>query len=196
MNEERFAWGEETKHSARQSIMFFVLQFCTTRPYNRGRNHFISDFNSARIGDLVILESVRGWTKWCIGWLREVIPHESGFHRFCIESLEDGELCNWENVELAYLNREVLAERPEWRWTDRQFNFARNFKTICREHYFSPCAMPPVFTGFGVELSMRCKFDNSISNPEHFPDFREITEKMIVEFINRTKEKLNGRNRD
>jgi hypothetical protein len=194
MSEERFAWGEETKHRARQSIMFYVLAFCTEKPYARRDCSWINGEHA--VGDLVLLRCVRGWTKWNIGWLRGIVPHRSGWHKYVIESLEDGELCNWENVSFEYMRREIVADNPEWQWNDDQFSFWDRFRITCREECWSPAPMQPKFNGLSVELSMRERYEEKVSEPELFKDYREITTEMIVEFINRTKEKLNGRNRD
>lgn len=192
MSNERWAWAKgETRHKARQAIMFYVLSFCTSRAWPGTRNTAgLHGFTPAsrehpvQVGDLVLLESVRGWTKWNIGWLRAVSPND-GWPIYVIESLEDGELCNWSNVGVSFLPRDELACFPSWQWTDRQHAFAERWNRVCfkeRDAYIT-LPVPPVFgEGFSVTLGTRTRFGLNDYRPvRSFPDWRKVTKAMMAQ---------------
>lgn len=186
-----FAWAKgETRHQARQAIMHYVLSFCTTRAWPDRKTPGLHGFtpehggHRALVGDLVLLESVGGWTKWNIGWLREINPND-GYPIHVIESLEDGELCNWSNVGLAFLPREELASHPSWQWNDRQHAFRDRWNRICfasKDAYIVK-PLPPVFgQGYTVTLGTRTAhgFDD-IRPTRSFPDWRKVTKAMMAQ---------------
>ncbi len=90
-------------------------------------------FNNDRppIGSLVKLENAPP-SKFYLGWLREIKPGTGRFdEQFLIESVEDGALCWWSNVSLAWLPVELLDRFPEWQWTDGQFGLQKKWYNAC-----------------------------------------------------------------
>lgn len=187
----QFAWAKgETRHRARQAIMHYVLAFCTTRAWPDRNSPSLHGFTPehgdcrAQVGDLVLLESVRGWTKWNIGWLRAINPND-GWPLYVIESLEDGELCSWSNVGLAYLPREELAVHPSWQWNDRQHTFRDRWDRICykSKDAYIVRPLPPVFgEGYAVTLGTRTAHAlDDIRPTRSFPDWRKVTKAMMAQ---------------
>ena len=177
----RFAWGSETKHKARESIMHVVLQFCTTREYRR-LEPYVFRSGEPKVGDLVLLESVRRWTKWNIGWLREISADHFGCHAYVIESLEDGELCNWTNVGLVYIDRQLLKDYPRWQMTDRQVEFWERLYKEFREIPFGPRPANPYFDGVSVKFDIIDSLSRKEIGSFSFDDFTALTEKKIEKF--------------
>lgn len=173
---------------ARLSIMNFVLSFCITYESSDGRlSPSIHGFRStwsnikAEVGDLVILQSC-GPNKWQIGWLVEIttLPHDI---MYTVESLDDGSLCNWTNVGISYLNREIVAENPRWRWTDRQFAFASRWSKTCRHQENGQTYIEPKFQPDGsVMLRTRTRWSNPSEITERsFPDWKKVTKAIMAE---------------
>lgn len=188
---ERWAWKKgETRHKAREAIMFYVLAFCTTSVWPDRNTPALRGFtpehgeNKAKVGDLVLLESIRGWTKWNIGWLRDIKPN-NGWPTYVIESLEDGELCNWSNVGIAFMPRDELASHPSWRWSDRQHAFAKRWDRVCykkRDAYIVLPLQPDFGEGYAVTLGTRTRFSlDDIRPTRTFPDWRKVTKAMMAQ---------------
>lgn len=186
----------ETKHRARQAIMHYIFEFCLTKywpnmsgdqKYYPGIEGFTpSGYETSGMvqpGDLVILSSCRRWTKWQIGWLREIDEGNKYWRRYLIESLEDGQLCWWENVGLYYFPRDKLS--PQWHWTDRQFAFDDRWNRVCykEKHAYIVRPTPPIFgEGFAVTLGTRTSHGlDDITPSRTFPDWRKVTKAMMGE---------------
>lgn len=92
-------------------------------------NRFILPKNEERNGipidTLVRLTFVRNTSEYYLGWLREV----TGDGSFLIESIDNGNLCNWSNVSLAYMP--IRSIKDQWRWDDRQFNIKDKWFRAC-----------------------------------------------------------------
>ncbi len=149
-------------------------------------------------GDLVALQSAPP-SKWYLGWLIEKKwPEGYDSEVFTIESIEDGQLCEWNNVSLTYYDRSQVREHPEWRWTDAQHEFKDRWWSVCykeRDAYIY-LPLPPVFDGDFVELGVRVRF--SISETiirRGFPNWRKTTKKMMREFYDAASEELKSEKR-
>lgn len=184
----------EPKTRSRQQILHYVLSFCTgkihgamqaAQEYPRGQTFssgFVveSDETPTQIGDLVLLTSAPS-SKWTLGWLLQKRDLNPGYPQWLIESIEDGELCWWGNVGLAYLHRRSLS--PSWRWTDRQWAFRDRWIKVCRDEKDAYLYRPlePVF-GDGLEVTIgtrtMCGFDD-ISPKRKFDDWRKVTKAMM-----------------
>lgn len=170
--------------------MFYVLAFCTTRAWPDRTTPALHGFtpehgeHRAQPGDLVLLESVRGWTKWNIGWLRST-DLNNGWPIHLIESLEDGELCNWSNVGIAFLPRDELTSHPSWQWNDKQHAFAERWNRVCfkdKDAYIT-LPVPPIFGGgYEVTLGTRTRFGLDDARPTRtYPDWRKVTKSMMAQ---------------
>jgi hypothetical protein len=49
-----------------------------------------------------------------------------------LESVETGALCKWSNIDLSICDRDLVANHPEWRWHDSQFDFSRRWISTSR----------------------------------------------------------------
>jgi len=187
----------EPKLRARQQVLHYVLSFCITRQYQDaeapkgvrrypGSTGFFIEGGpegKAQAGDLVILSSAPA-TKWTIGWLHE--PDETtnpGWPRYLIESLDDGELCWWQNVGLYLFPRDEI--QPQWRWTDAQHAFADLWSEVCykdRDAYVIRPVQPTFGDGHAVTLGTRTShgFDD-IRPTRTFADWRAITRDQMGE---------------
>ncbi len=170
------------RNRARLSIMNYVLSFCITYQGVDGRRTastqgFISTWSDtpAQVGDLVILQSV-GPSKWQIGWLIEIIqhPHDKAY---CIESLEDGSLCNWTNVGISYMPRDVVDSHPRWRWTDQQYAFSKRWHKACVHQDEGQVFMEPVFYPDGsVTLRTRTRWSQPQElSQRNFSNWKKVT---------------------
>lgn len=137
-------------------------------------------------GDLVALQSAAP-SKWYLGWL---ISRErpEGWHdeQYTIESIEDGELCNWSNVSLIYYDRSQVSGHPEWRWTDRQHQFNDRWKRVCykdRDAYIYLPIQPAFHQDGSVTLGTRTRFGLDDTRPTRlFPDWRKVTKATMLAF--------------
>src|SRR5689334_1310609 len=135
---------------AHRHILWYITQFCITHVYQHtdgprvhGSLHgFYTARNDALVGDLVIPTS-SPISEWYLSWLKEIRQEQYGY-QYLLESVETGKECWWSNIGLEYMDRKVLAEFPEWKWSDKQYEFAdRWYKNI--DHNPVPCK--PVFHG-------------------------------------------------
>lgn len=184
---------DDTRSRAKQQILHHVLTFCLTRRFGGGSHTpgitaFVSDdiVNSgARPGDLVVLQSAPS-SKWTIGWLRGTERDPADGSRHLIESLDDGELCWWSNVGIVYLDREVVATHPEWRWTDPQWALADRWKeTVGRKgDPLIRYTHPEYGEGNSVRIGTYVSHvDQPIIEMRDFPDWRRITKKALAATI-------------
>lgn len=181
----------EAKNKARLQILGYLAQFSLQRRIG-GQVYgglkdcaFEGDTQDAIPGDLVALQSAP-FGKWYLGWLiSKEWPEGWAGEQYLIESIEDGELCNWSNVGLIHYNRETVRNHPEWRWTDAQFDFKERWWNVCYKDKDAYIYLPtmPVFDDKGVELGVRVRFGISQTViREHFPNWRKVTKKMMAEF--------------
>lgn len=168
-----------SKDRARLSILSSLLAFPTInqKDWQGGL------FSEARVGDLVSLCSAPV-SKWYLSWVKEV-GGTKGYPKYLLESIDDGELCWWENVGLNVYSRERVAERPTWRWDDKQFAFNSRWCKACKRngaYMILPCL--PVFNEDGsVMLDVRIRHGfNKFSDPQTFPNWKKLTIKEMEVF--------------
>lgn len=182
------------KSRARRAVLWYLTQFCISHVWGNGDQKritgnlhgFRSDISTQpEPGDLVILKSAP-ISKWNLGWLHEIETREHGWKHYLIESLDDGSMCWWSNVGIDHLERDLVAEHPEWRWTDRQFEFADRWTRVCREKRdaYITLPVPPTFgEGFEVTLGTRTRHGFDDHRPQKtFPDWRKVTKATMLEF--------------
>jgi hypothetical protein len=174
--------------------MHHILEFCLTKhwpnssiKYSPGIHGFVptgyGSTDDAVAGDLVVLSSIRAPSKWQIGWLKKIDKSESGWPRYLIESLEDEELCWWENVGVAYFERSKVS--PTWRWDDRQWAFNDRWLRQCykvRDAYMKLPIYADFGDGYSVTLGTRMRMSLSDLRPQRtFSDWRKVTKAMMLE---------------
>ena len=123
---------------------------------------FVSDIGGRDIrpGDLVAIGSAR-FSKWYLSWVNRVEITEDRFSDvFTLESIEDGEECDWHNVSLSRMNRKTVREHPEWRWTDEQHVFNSAWRRLDGGYY------RPIQVEFGEKEEVTLTIRASWSTPE------------------------------
>lgn len=170
----------DTYHRARISILSELLSFPTIRSGYWSGTGF-SD-NRAMVGDLVAMSSAPA-SKWYLSWVRDIKP--GIFPNYLLESIDDGELCWWSNIEVYIYDRQRVSNSPSWKWTDRQFQFNDRWHRTCKKndaYIVLPC--PAVFDDLKVLLSLRIRhgFDEGFQHQQVFDDFRKVTIPMLDSF--------------
>lgn len=184
----------EQKNRARLLILNHIMQFSLQRRIGDQVYGGLRDMafhgddlggTKAEPGDLVALQSA-GPSKWYLGWLisREW-PEGWAGEQYVIESIEDGQLCNWTNVGLIHYDRSQTKTHPEWRWTDQQFQFKDRWWNVCYKDRDAYIYLPtmPVFDGAAVEIGVRVRFgiSSTVIN-KRFDNWRKVTKKLLAEF--------------
>jgi hypothetical protein len=181
---------------ARLEILNHMFQFCMSRKIDGipvslgldGKYSFESGFlkqpTSDDIGALVALNSAP-FSKWYLSWLREIQPRDNGFATiYVLESIEDGELCNWSNVSLNIFDKDEI--RRSWKWTDQQFAFNDRWNCVCfkeKDAYIVLPCQPEFHADGSVTLSTRTRFGFDEINPEKtFPSWKKVTKDVMREF--------------
>ena len=166
-----------SKNRARLLILSELMSFPTINNKDWGYN---CGCDTPQVGDLVSLTSAPP-SKWYLSWLREYDPN-NGWPKYLLESVDDGELCWWENVGLNVYSRERVANRTSWQWDDEQFAFNDRWNKVCRKngaYIVLPCQ--PVFNTDGsVILNVRIRFQFSdYQNPRTFKNWKKATMKEL-----------------
>lgn len=187
----------DTYHRAYRAMIHYLLSFCMTRIHGDAEveypktwpalTGFASDGGGRKVqvGDLVLLSSCPA-SKWQLGWLRDTRERTAGWPEYLIASAEDGELCWWGNVGIAYFPRRET--QPNWRWTDRQHlvwdRWRRAYKR--RGGYMVKVCPPEFGDGYAVTLSTRITHGLSDERTsETFPDWRKVTFAQMLKLYDR-----------
>ncbi len=183
-----------TKSRAKKAILWYIMQFCVAHRFEDKLIGFRHGFNNtfdvakARIGDLVI-PTCSPISEWYLSWLVEITPAENGVDTiYTLESIETGNLCNWSNIGIKFLDRDIINAHPEWKWTDRQFAFKDRWLGVCRknDNYITLPIQPLFGEGFQVTLGTRAGFGFDDYAPRKtFDDWRKLTKKMMGEYYNK-----------
>jgi len=167
------------KNHAKISILSELLSFATIR--NKDWTSVYAD-SRAVIGDLVALSTAPP-SKWYVSWLRDYDPN-NGWPKYLLESIEDGELCWWENVGLSFYNRERIKDNPQWTWNDKQYVISNRWYKVCRKHEIYPVRpCQPIFNADdSVVLDVRIHlfFQENFHNPKVFANYKRLTIKDMV----------------
>lgn len=181
---------QSNRTRARLEILNYVLNFSTMvyfgdESYRRSkecafRSHILSA--APEVGALCVLTSAPN-TKWYLSWLKEV--HPASFPTYVMESIEDGELCNWTNVGFLSLPLELTDKFPSWKWIDDQFEFReRVYKAFQRADCHMAIPINPVFSPDGsVVVTTRERWmtsDRSVSKT--FINYKKVRLKDLIAF--------------
>lgn len=184
-----------TRHQSFRQIMHHITSFGLTMSFDEGKHNLPgrvkftpeSTRGSVRPGDLVSLSSAPV-SEWYLSWVVE-FDYNGGNPRYLLDSIETGKLCWWHNVSVNYMDRKIVAENPQWRWSDRQWAFKNRWWKVC----FKRCdayLILPVFPTFGDDgLSVTIGTRPRYSMGDHYPtrrflDYRKVTMKMMEDFYN------------
>jgi hypothetical protein len=192
---------KESRNLARIEILNYVIAFCTVKCFGQKEDRYSYSLGSSDssfhggyglreyppIDSLVMLQSAPV-TKYYLGWLKEINPSSDSFStKYLIESIEDGELCWWENVGVWYLPLETSNKYPEWKWTDRQFAFKKRWFDTCykKGKAFQTKPYLPIFMDDGsVILGTRERWNipSDYKPTKKFDNWKKVTINDMLEF--------------
>jgi len=168
---------------ARLAILSELMSF----PMIRSKDWIVSPDlrDDLMCGDLVAMSSAPV-SKWYLSWLKE-IEIKDGYTYYTLESIEDGELCRWSNISLTAYDRERVAQRPDWKWMDKQFEFYNRWMKTCSRNDDGRLrgGSYPIFNDDGsVELTLhiRILYDDDTKYIKIFPNWKKLTIKQMGEF--------------
>jgi hypothetical protein len=181
---------DKPKTRARLAIMHYICEFSLAREFSNGQpfagssDYRFTFADMCRPGDLVALQSAPA-SKWYLSWAHTIDVQQYG-NVYTLESIEDGELCNWSNVSVLIFNRKTASEYPSWRWTDKQFEFRDRWKTVCfkeRDAYITLPIDPQFGDNYEVTLGTRTRHSFDDRRPtKTYPDWRKVTKAMMLDF--------------
>lgn len=179
------------KERSRLLILHHIAQFSLGRrfpdgsPWPTSEDWCFRPTDDPTPGSLVALQSAP-LSKWYISWFIEK-SHPKGWiaDKYTLESIEDGQLCDWNNVSFLQFNKKTTDEHPEWRWTDEQHEFNDRWKRACfkkrNAYIYLPCIAN--FIGEQVELGVRMRWGLGEAPPTKiFPNWRKCRIKDMLEF--------------
>ena len=187
------------KERARIAILSHLAQFSLVRqtgglPYcGLDDMRFHSAERNPVIGSLVVPQSAPA-SKWYLSWLVEYKPG-GGWPVYTLESIEDGELCDWGNIGLIAYDASQVAAHPEWRWTDEQYAFKDRWNRACYKKRDAYIYLPmfPRFDadGLGVTLGVRVRFGlDERTTARHFPVWKQVRIADMLEFYDSSEAQL------
>jgi hypothetical protein len=125
-------------------------------------------------------------SKFYLGWLKEIRPSDNRFStEYLLESIEDGDLCWWSNVGIFNLPLTLTDTFPNWKWTDKQWQFDDKWFNACykRRHCYELRPRPAKFNEDGsVILMLRRVFSDEIIAEKKFDNWRKVLVKDFLEF--------------
>ncbi len=145
------------------------------------------------VGSLVALSAVMRPSKWYLSWVVEVQQGATEFDtRALLESIEDGELCWWSNVQFLQMYGQrvtdtfgeynVGLDRPQWRWTDRQHQLNSRFaRMVHKDTIHRPNQI--TFEGLQVTCEIRKSFQDELAASRTFADWRKVTQMDLVAYV-------------
>lgn len=180
----------ETKARSRLKILNFVMQFCLAKTFSSGepwppdKDFSFRPSRTPAVGSLVALTAAPQ-SKWYLSWVHSVERPEGWCDdNYCLESIEDGELCNWTNVAFYEFPQENMHQ--DWRWTDAQHAFNDRWSAACytvRDAYIILPIQPVFDANGGVTLGTRVRHSMRDARPtRHFPNWKKCTKAMMLEF--------------
>lgn len=181
---------------ARILILSDLLSYPCVKNINWESNTF-TNVQAAK-GDLVALGSAPA-SKWYLSWVEDVdIKKDDRFStRYLLRSIEDGELCWWCNISLTKFNRSRIQERPQYRWTDKQFEFNDRWNKVFKRQdaYIIRPKLPVFHPDKAVTLNVRIMGAfNDFSYPKTFEKWPKLTIKKMTEYYLEAEKIYHSRN--
>lgn len=124
--------------SAYQSILDYILSFGTlvgvesTSQSCYGKPMFFNAKNNFQEDDLVIIAAANN-TEYRLSWLKEQIVHPSGDREFLLQSAKTGNQCWRSNIGVYVMDRQIVADHKEWKWSNEQWEFKAKWAKIQKE---------------------------------------------------------------
>lgn len=193
----------ETYNKSRLEILYYItnfhlairyhdeLSFPITPPINRGilPENYFENVKYPNNGDLIVLKSAPV-SKWYMSWYIRCNKNDNIFSDdHLLQSIEDGELCNWRNVSFIRINPEIVNKHPEWRWTDTQWKFKERWFSTCYKKRDAYITLPkyPVFEESGsVWLGTRKRWGNGSETRKKFTNWKKVRIKDMLDFYDQS----------
>lgn len=195
----------DSYNRAKIEILNYILTFFTCKSYHTVISPdkdrvFKSDLSEpAPVGTLVILTSAP-FTKYYLSWLVEIKKDDNQFYtQYLLKTIEDGSLCWWRNVGFDYLPLDTIEKFPQWKWSDKQFEFWERWKRACDrcDAYITLPCMPEFGDDGSVTLSTRERYGLSDYRAEQkFDNWKTMKLKDMMAFYksavaNKSKKEIN-----
>ena len=186
---------------ARLMILHYIMELSLSRTFGDGKTYgglvscaFTVDGSrrDVRPGDLIALQSAPV-SKFYLGWLLDTREISPGWPEYLLESIEDGSQCWWSNVGVMYMNRETVAEHPEWRWDDRQHSFNDRWMRACFRQRDAYIYLPMMaeFDGLMVKLGVRVRHNFTAERKyKTFDDWRKVKVNDMLKFYDQAEAEL------
>ena len=185
----------ETYNQARLEILNYITVFCVARNYGDGvlrgglgDDYFYPEDHPIE-GDLVALHSAP-FSKWYLSWYVGTEYMDDFYtHNHLLQSIEDQSRCYWSNVSFYALNRKVVANHPNWKWSDKQYMFKDKWLRACRKKRdaYMVLPTPPIFGDDGsVILGTRTRYGLGGMTSKKFLNWRKVTVKDMLDFYDQS----------
>lgn len=171
------------KQRAKIQILAHIFQFNILNGIDGFKGSALDEQSHIPIGSLVAPFCAPN-TKYYLSWLRDIKLDENGWHKFLLESIEDGELCWWENISFHYLPLEYTDKFPEWKWTDKQYDFNDKWQRV--DFKFKFRALLPIFDNNDNSVILKFRYGYGISDdiPERkFDNWKKLTKREMQSFV-------------
>ena len=185
------------KYRAKLEILYYITSFCLSRNYGDGVNRggisdcYFEPKDRPDVGDLVVLTSAP-CSEYYLSWYIGCTPKQDLFlNVHTLKSIETGNICNWSNVSFDRLNRKIVDDHPEWKWTDSQFKFKESWFRACyktRDAYINRPIKPEFKDDGSVILSIRKMFSSEIVATKIFDNWKRVLVRDMLEFYDSINE--------
>lgn len=186
----------ETYNRARLEIMSTILPSGLCKNYGNSvyakpfddKYAVISPQKYPPIGSLVVLFCAPA-SKWYMSWMMGI--EEGDWPKFLLKSIEDGELCRWENVSFFHFPIELTDINDHWKWSDRKYEFKDRWFRACgrlNDYINVPCYPEFSCENNSVILRTRKRFGiGDGAEPKTFPDWRKVKSSEMEEYYKSLK---------
>jgi hypothetical protein len=193
----------DTYGRARIEMLNYLLNFSTAKYFGPKTEGYEWTFNSvecswrggvsdeqAPIGSLCMLSSAP-FTKFYLCWLIDFKDEGYG-GSYLMQSVEDHSLCWWSNVGVYFFPPEKSKHFPQWKWSDRQFEFYDRWLRAAKrvDDYWTKTLLPDFHDDGSVTLGTREHIFRTAIDGEGgylpkktFPDWRKVKFGEMVEFF-------------
>lgn len=116
-----------------------------------------------------------------------------GGKKYLLKSIEDGELCWWENVSVWQYPKVKTDEFVHWKWADDKWLLWDRWKRVFQKRdSFGLVSMMPQFQDNGVTLRLRERWTD-IEHTKTFPNYKRLTQKEMLLFYDEIEERRNSK---